>query len=107
MAAPIPALPPVTIACFPDSMSLLHGKGGGDGAALPAAVLRLETQLGRNKEVLINGARPRAAILRTPASPTVVAFELFYAPIIRLESPPLRRLGGEEGEEGRRTKNVA
>lgn len=39
IAAPIPALPPVTIANLPSSMSLLHGKGGSSGAGLPVGIL--------------------------------------------------------------------
>lgn len=36
IAAPMPAEPPVTIAFFPASMSLLQGKAGCSGAGLPA-----------------------------------------------------------------------
>lgn len=35
----MPALPPVTIAYFPSSMSLLQGNGGSAGAGFPGMVI--------------------------------------------------------------------
>lgn len=39
MAAPMPADPPVTIAFFPSSISLLQGKAGSSGAGLPGMMI--------------------------------------------------------------------
>lgn len=52
IAAPIPALPPVTIAVFPASMSLLHGNAGSTGAGRPVGMVsgEVETKEKRRKE---------------------------------------------------------
>lgn len=58
MAAPIPALPPVTMAYLPASMSFFHGNGGSSGAGLPVGMVVLgvaegeEDGGGSDREVL-------------------------------------------------------
>lgn len=83
IAAPIPALPPVTIACCPSSMSLLQGNGGCFGGALPAAMPRLTTRPGPRKKVRIRGARPRVVILSKQPRP----YRLPYPALISFSSP--------------------
>lgn len=65
MLAPMPALPPVTIADLPASMSLLQGKGGCSGGALPAAIPRFWASIrtGPRKRLRIDGTRPKLAML--------------------------------------------
>lgn len=84
IAAPIPALPPVTIACCPSSMSLLQGNGGCFGGALPAAMPRLTTRPGPRKKVRIRGARPRVVILSKQPRP----YRLPYPALISFFSSP-------------------